>query len=77
MHEGPVSIRLTGQLHSRPGRLPHTRLGRNGVRQVQVQGAIAATFDHRDSRASDPDLHTHVLIANRVRTIDGRTRSAA
>ncbi|WP_218023504.1 MobF family relaxase, partial [Nocardia altamirensis] len=52
-----------------------TRLGRNGVRQVQVQGAIAATFDHRDSRASDPDLHTHVLIANRVRTIDSKWRT--
>ncbi len=52
-----------------------TRLGRNGVRQVQVQGAIAATFDHRDSRAADPDLHTHVLIANRVRTADGKWRT--
>ncbi|MBF6543377.1 MobF family relaxase [Nocardia brasiliensis] len=52
-----------------------TRLGRNGIRQVQVQGAIAATFDHRDSRANDPDLHTHVLIANRVRTTDGKWRT--
>ncbi|WP_194836095.1 MobF family relaxase [Nocardia sp. XZ_19_369] len=52
-----------------------TRLGRNGIRQVQVQGAIAATFDHRDSRASDPDLHTHVLIANRVRTAEGKWRT--
>ncbi|MEU4711085.1 MobF family relaxase [Nocardia salmonicida] len=52
-----------------------TRLGRNGIRQVDVQGAIAATFDHRDSRAGDPDLHTHVLIANRVRTPDGKWRT--
>ncbi|MGW4849031.1 MobF family relaxase [Nocardia brasiliensis] len=52
-----------------------TRLGRNGIRQVRVQGAIAATFDHRDSRANDPDLHTHVLIANRVRTTDGKWRT--
>ncbi|MEV0357765.1 MobF family relaxase [Nocardia sp. NPDC050697] len=52
-----------------------TRLGRNGVRQVDVQGSITASFDHRDSRAGDPDLHTHVLIANRVRTYDGKWRT--
>ncbi|WP_216917410.1 MobF family relaxase, partial [Nocardia noduli] len=52
-----------------------TRLGRNGVRQVDVEGIVAASFTHRDSRAGDPDLHTHVLIANRVRTIDGLWRT--
>ncbi|WP_433204669.1 MobF family relaxase [Nocardia sp. CA-107356] len=52
-----------------------TRLGRNGIRQVDVEGIVAATFTHRDSRAGDPDLHTHVLIANRVRTLDGRWRT--
>ncbi|BDU00995.1 MobF family relaxase [Nocardia sputorum] len=52
-----------------------TRLGRNGVRQVDVEGVVAARFTHRDSRAGDPDLHTHMLIANRVRTLDGRWRT--
>lgn len=52
-----------------------TRLGRNGVRQVDVEGIVAACFTHRDSRAGDPDLHTHVLIANRVRTPDGKWRT--
>ncbi|WP_109529280.1 MobF family relaxase [Nocardia aurea] len=52
-----------------------TRLGRNGVRQVDVDGIVAACFTHRDSRAGDPDLHTHVLIANRVRTVDGLWRT--
>ncbi|GEM34114.1 hypothetical protein NN3_51210 [Nocardia neocaledoniensis NBRC 108232] len=52
-----------------------TRLGRNGVRQVDVQGMIAATFEHRDSRAGDPDLHIHVLWANRVLTSDGKWRT--
>ncbi|MFE9322647.1 MobF family relaxase [Nocardia sp. NPDC052278] len=52
-----------------------TRLGRNGVRQVDVDGLVAACFTHRDSRAGDPDLHTHVLIANRVRTLDGKWRT--
>ncbi|WP_329405717.1 relaxase domain-containing protein [Nocardia vinacea] len=52
-----------------------TRLGRNGVRQVDVEGIVAAQFTHRDSRAGDPDLHTHMLIANRVRALDGRWRT--
>ncbi|MFC8529164.1 MobF family relaxase [Nocardia sp. NPDC057227] len=52
-----------------------TRLGRNGVRQVDVDGVVAARFAHRDSRAGDPDLHEHILIANRVRTADGRWRT--
>ncbi|WP_280215110.1 MobF family relaxase [Nocardia cyriacigeorgica] len=52
-----------------------TRLGRNGIRQVDVDGTVAARFTHRDSRAGDPDLHTHVLIANRVRALDGLWRT--
>ncbi|MEU2258163.1 MobF family relaxase [Nocardia xishanensis] len=53
----------------------YTRLGRNGIRQVDVEGIVAACFTHRESRAGDPDLHTHVLIANRVRAPDGRWRT--
>jgi conjugative relaxase-like TrwC/TraI family protein len=49
-----------------------TREGRNGVRQVNVTGLVAAAFTHRDSRAGDPDLHTHVAVANKVQTVDGR-----
>ncbi|WP_280206526.1 MobF family relaxase [Nocardia cyriacigeorgica] len=52
-----------------------TRLGRNGIRQVDVDGIVAARFTHRDSRAGDPDLHTHLLIANRVRTLNGLWRT--
>ncbi len=48
----------------------YTRLGTNGVRQVNVQGLVATAFTHRDSRAGDPDLHTHVAVANKVQTID-------
>jgi conjugative relaxase-like TrwC/TraI family protein len=50
----------------------YTRIGRNGVAQVEVRGLIAAAFTHRDSRAGDPDLHTHVAISNKVQTLDGR-----
>jgi DNA primase catalytic core len=50
----------------------YTRTGTNGVRQVEVRGLVAAAFTHRDSRAGDPDLHTHVAVANKVQTLDGR-----
>lgn len=53
----------------------YTRLGTHGVRQVDVEGLIAARFTHRESRSGDPDLHTHMLIANRVRTLDGKWRT--
>jgi conjugative relaxase-like TrwC/TraI family protein len=49
-----------------------TRTGPQGLRQVNVRGLVAATFTHRDSRAGDPDLHTHVAVANKVQTLDGR-----
>ncbi|MFE6649624.1 MobF family relaxase [Nocardioides sp. NPDC057772] len=43
-----------------------TREGADGARQVETRGLIAAAFRHRDSRAGDPDLHTHVAVANKV-----------
>ncbi|UOR03331.1 relaxase domain-containing protein [Leucobacter allii] len=51
--------------------------GRDGaVAQVDVAGLIATAFDHYDSRAGDPHLHTHVVISNKVQTIlDGKWRS--
>ncbi len=59
----------------------HTRTGRGGVAHVATKGAVAAAFDHWESRARDPQLHTHVVIANRVQratdgawsTVDSRT----
>jgi conjugative relaxase-like TrwC/TraI family protein len=49
-----------------------TRTGPQGVRQVNVRGLVGTAFTHRDSRAGDPDLHTHVAVANKVQTLDGR-----
>lgn len=44
--------------------------------QVDVTGVIATAFDHYDSRAGDPHLHTHVVISNKVKTEqDGKWRS--
>jgi conjugative relaxase-like TrwC/TraI family protein len=46
------------------------------VAQVDVTGLIATAFDHFDSRAGDPHLHTHVVISNKVQTVlDGQRRS--
>lgn len=53
-----------------------TRVGRNGVRHADVDGLVVAAFDHRDTRTGDPQLHTHVVISNKVRTsIDGQWRA--
>jgi conjugative relaxase-like TrwC/TraI family protein len=49
-----------------------TRTGPQGIRQVNVRGLVATAFTHRDSRAGDPDLHTHVAVANKVQALDGR-----
>ncbi len=53
-----------------------TRVGAQGVAQIDTDGFIAAAFTHRDSRAGDPDLHTHVAVSNKVRALgtDGEYR---
>jgi conjugative relaxase-like TrwC/TraI family protein len=48
------------------------RRGHNGAVVEQVEGFVAAAFRHRSSRAGDPQLHTHVVIANLGRGSDGR-----
>ena len=52
-----------------------TRTGAGGCAQVPVTGMVAAAFRHWDSRAGDPQLHTHVVVANKVRAADGAWRS--
>lgn len=42
----------------------YTRRGKGGHIQERVTGLIGATFEHCTSRAQDPQLHTHCLIAN-------------
>jgi conjugative relaxase-like TrwC/TraI family protein len=43
-----------------------------GTRRMATSGFVAARFPHRTSRAEDPHLHWHVLVANIARGIDGR-----
>ena len=54
----------------------HSRSGTNGVVQEDVEGVVAAAFTHWDSRAGDPQLHDHVVVANRARSVsDGTWRT--
>jgi conjugative relaxase-like TrwC/TraI family protein len=48
------------------------RRGRSGAISVRGGGFVAAAFRHRLSRPGDPQLHTHVLIANLTLGPDGR-----
>lgn len=48
-----------------------TRRGAKGIAQVETKGIIAAEFTHFDTRAGDPDLHSHVLVSNKVQAKDG------
>src|SRR5918994_988558 len=52
------------------------RRGRGGLVQVDAEGFVAAAFRHRTSRAGDPQLHTHVLVAN-LAYVEGEERWTA
>jgi conjugative relaxase-like TrwC/TraI family protein len=54
----------------------HSRSGKNGVVQEDMEGVVAAAFTHFDSRAGDPQLHDHVVVSNRARSVsDGEWRT--
>lgn len=49
------------------------RRGHGGATEVPGRGVVAAQFRHRSSRAGDPQLHSHVVIANLLQGAeDGR-----
>ncbi len=52
-----------------------TRTGAGGVAQIATNGLIAAAFEHWDSRAGDPNLHSHVAVSSKVQGTDGKWRS--
>ncbi|WP_027287042.1 MobF family relaxase [Ruania albidiflava] len=59
-----------------------TRVGAAGpegaVAHVDVAGVLATAFDHYDSRSGDPQLHTHVVVSNKVLTVqDQKWRTLA
>jgi conjugative relaxase-like TrwC/TraI family protein len=51
------------------------RRGRGGAVREHGEGFVAAAFRHRTSRAQDPHLHTHVIVANLARSEDGDWRA--
>ena len=51
----------------------HTRMRRHGqVVTVDAEGIVVGVFRQHTSRKLDPQLHTHAVIANRVRAPNGR-----
>ncbi|MDD1386898.1 MobF family relaxase [Curtobacterium poinsettiae] len=53
-----------------------TRAGTNGVEQIEVEGGVAVTaFRHFESRNGDPQLHDHLVVANKVKGSDGNWRT--
>ena len=54
----------------------HSRSGAGGIVEEDVTGVIATSFTHFTSRADDPQLHDHVVIWNRARSVsDGKWRT--
>ena len=51
------------------------RRGHGGAGREHGEGFVAAAFRHRTSRAQDPHLHTHVIVANMARTADDEWRA--
>jgi conjugative relaxase-like TrwC/TraI family protein len=71
-HEAAVAEAL-GYLERHAG---HGVRGHQGNRQradrIETAGLVAAAFTHTTSRADDPQLHTHLVVANLLRGVDGK-----
>jgi conjugative relaxase-like TrwC/TraI family protein len=71
-HRGAVDV-VIGYLETE---VLHSRSGRNGIVQEDIEGAIAVSFTHWDNRSGDPQLHDHVVVWNRARSVsDGQWRT--
>ncbi len=54
----------------------HSRSGKNGIVEEDISGVIAASFTHFTSRSDDPQLHSHVVVWNRGKSLsDGKWRT--
>jgi conjugative relaxase-like TrwC/TraI family protein len=54
----------------------HSRSGAGGIVEEDVTGVIATSFTHFTSRADDPQLHDHLVVWNRARSVsDGKWRT--
>lgn len=59
------------QRHGATAARGHQGGGQRAAR-IASDGLIVAAFDHRTSRAGDPQLHTHLVVPNLIRGVDGR-----
>ena len=55
----------------------HAAQARINGQYVQTGNLTCAAYDHVSSRAGDPQLHTHLLIANVTHDANGRARSVS
>lgn len=69
-HQRSVEVALNYM--ERHACLTRRRTGDGGREFVNGNGFLAAGFLHRSSRNGDPQLHTHVLIANATKGPDGK-----
>jgi len=54
----------------------HSRSGTNGIVEEDISGVVGAAFTHWTSRADDPQLHDHVVVWNRAKSLsDGKWRT--
>ena len=51
--------------------MARVRRGAGGTELMRVKGIVAATYRHRMSRALDPQIHTHAVVANLAQGADG------
>jgi len=71
-HSGAIAEALA-YMESVAGRALRGHHG-DGLRaeRIATNGFVAVAFEHYCSRALDPQLHTHVVVANLLRGVDGR-----
>jgi conjugative relaxase-like TrwC/TraI family protein len=54
----------------------HSRSGAGGIVEEDVTGVVATSFTHFTSRLDDPQLHDHLVVWNRARSVsDGKWRT--
>ncbi len=70
-HEEAATAAL-GYLERRGARVRRSLVRGAAASSVPAGGFVAAAFLHRTSRAPDPHLHSHVLVANLASGPDGR-----
>jgi conjugative relaxase-like TrwC/TraI family protein len=70
-HEHAVTEALDYlERHAGHGLRGHQGDGKRASR-IGTDGLVAAAFTHRTSREDDPQLHTHLVVANLVHGVDG------